>query len=94
VSPEKGEAGNTVVLQIRLTIIGGPPNFATPQSVSIGEYRGTNISRNSANGIISARVRIPNSAETGKATVFVRFGTGPRGEPPLNLSLINGFEIE
>ncbi|MDP6858425.1 MAG: YHYH protein [Verrucomicrobiales bacterium] len=94
VSPEKGDAGSTVVLQIRLTIIGGPPNFATPQSVSIGEYRGTNISRNSANGIISARVRIPNSAETGKATVFVRFGTGPRGEPPLNLSLINGFEIE
>jgi len=94
VSPVQGNAGNIINLQIRLTIAGGPPNFATPQSVSIGEYQGTNISRNSANGIISARVRIPNSAETGKATVFVRFGPGPRGEPPLNLSLINGFEIE
>ena len=94
VSPDQANAGSTVNLLIRLTIVGGPPNFASPQSVSIGEYQGTNITRNSANGVISARVRIPNSANVGEATVFVGFGPGPRGEPPLNLSLINGFEIE
>ncbi|MEO1858780.1 MAG: hypothetical protein ABGZ19_02695, partial [Verrucomicrobiales bacterium] len=94
VSPERGNTGNTFNLHIRLTIVGGPPNFAAPQLVSIGEYQGTNISRNPANGIISASVRIPNTASSGKATVFVRFGPGPRGEPPLNLSLVDGFEIE
>ncbi|MED6299860.1 MAG: YHYH protein, partial [Verrucomicrobiota bacterium] len=94
VAPNQGRAGNVMNLQIRLTIVGGPPNFAAPQSVSIGQYQGTNISRNPANGVISARVRIPNTASSGKVTVFVRFGPGPRGEPPLNLSLVDGFEIQ
>ena len=94
VLPDNGSAGSIVNLQIRLTIAGAPPAFVTPQSVSIGNYRGTNITRNRTNGIISARVRIPNAADSGDYSVFVGFGPGPRGEPPLNFSLVDGFKIQ